>query len=503
MTFMIGGVSIVMTVSKEYLMSHSETSTARLAQLQDQPLAERFALQQVAARGDPNPQRAVRERRLAALDQMLPDNAVAIGEAVSRDFGHRSPAETRLLELFPSYEAIRYARRHLRRWMRPQRRSVSLWFQPGRAEVRYQPLGAVGIIVPWNYPIFLAIAPLAAALAAGNRALVKMSEMSPHTAALFATLVAKTFSADELSVVEGDASVAQAFSQLPFDHLLFTGSTVIGHHVMRAAADHLTPVTLELGGKSPAIIGPGLAASKDFAHAVERILIGKCMNAGQTCIAPDYVLLPAGDEQAFIDCARAVVASAYPQLATNDDYSTIIDPRHYARLSAYVDEARASGARIIELAPGATVDAAKRCLPPLALLGVGDAQRVMQEEIFGPLLPLRPYRHFDEAIAFVNSRPRPLALYYFDSDRERIERVLNETVSGGVTINDTILHIAQDDLPFGGVGASGMGCYHGFEGFETFSSKKGVFRQSRLSGIGLFKPPYGRLFQLLTRILMR
>ncbi|WP_374683645.1 coniferyl aldehyde dehydrogenase [Accumulibacter sp.] len=476
-------------------MSHSEF-------LSD-GLAERFAVQQRAARSDPNPDRALRERRLVALDRLLRDNAGAIAEAVSRDFGYRSPGETRLLELFPSYEAIRHARRHLRRWMRPQRRAVSLWFQPGRAEVRYQPLGVVGIMVPWNYPIFLAVAPLAAALAAGNRALVKMSEMSPNTAALFATLVAGSFASDELSVVEGDASVAQAFSQLPFDHLLFTGSTAVGHHVMRAAADKLTPVTLELGGKSPAIIGPGLAAGKAFARAVERIVIGKCMNAGQTCIAPDYLLLPAGDEQAFIDCARAFVARAYPQLASNSDYSTIIDQRHYARLCAYVDAARASGARVVELAPGASADPATRRLPPLALLGVGDTQAVMQEEIFGPLLPIRSYRHLDEAISFVNKRPRALALYYFDSNAERIDRVLNETVSGGVTINDTILHIAQDDLPFGGVGASGMGRYHGFEGFETFSAKKGVFRQSRLSGIGLFNPPYGRVFKLLTRIIMR
>ena len=466
-------------------------------------LVGRFERQQRAARSDPNPDQTVRERRLLALDRLLRDNEAALADAVSRDFGHRSPGETRLLELFPSYEAIRHARRHLHRWMRPRRRSVSLWFQPGRAEVRYQPLGAVGIIVPWNYPLFLAVAPLAAALAAGNRALVKMSEMSPHTAALFAALVARTFAEDELSVVEGDASVAQAFSRLPFDHLLFTGSTAVGRQVMRAAADSLTPVTLELGGKSPAIIGPELASTSHFARAVERIVIGKCMNAGQTCIAPDYLLLPAGQEQAFIDRARTVVAAAYPQLAQNDDYSTIIDQRHYARLRGYIDEARASGAKIVDLAAGAAADPATRRLPPLALLDVGDGQRVMQEEIFGPLLPIRAYRSLDEAIAFVNSRPRPLALYYFDDHRERIERVLNETVSGGVTVNDTILHIAQDDLPFGGVGPSGMGRYHGFEGFETFSVKKAVFRQSRLSGIGLFKPPYGRLFRLLTRIIMR
>ena len=466
-------------------------------------LASRFTRLQLAARGDPNPDRAVRERRLLTLDRLLLDNEPAIADAVRRDFGHRSAAETRLLELFPSHAAIGHARRHLRRWMRPRARSVSLWFQPGRAEVRYQPLGAVGIIVPWNYPIFLAAAPLAAALAAGNRALVKMSENTPATASLFAELVARYFADDELSVVEGDVGVAQEFARLPFDHLLFTGSTPVGRQVMRAAADSLTPVTLELGGKSPAIIGPRLSASGHFARAVERIIIGKCMNAGQTCIAPDYVLLPAGQEQAFIEHARQVVADCYPAIESNTDYSTIVDQRQFARLCAYVEEARAGNAKIIDLAPGAVADSATRRLPPLALLDLSDSLRVMQEEIFGPLLPVLPYRDLDEAIRFVNSRPRPLALYYFDRENANIERVLNETVAGGVTVNDTILHIAQDDLPFGGVGPSGMGCYHGFAGFETFSVKKAVFRQSRLSAIGLFKPPYGAVFERLTRILLR
>ncbi|KFB67791.1 MAG: Coniferyl aldehyde dehydrogenase [Candidatus Accumulibacter vicinus] len=386
--------------------------------------------------------------------------------------------------------------------MRPQTRPVSLWFQPGRAEVRYQPLGAVGIIVPWNYPIFLAAAPLTAALAAGNRALIKMSEITPATASLFAELVGKYFADDELSVVEGDVEVAREFSRLPFDHLLFTGSTPVGRQVMRAAAENLTPVTLELGGKSPAIIGPALAPA-DFAHAVERIIIGKCLNAGQTCIAPDYVLLPAGQEQAFIEQARRVVAACYPDIEKTADYSTIVDQRQYARLSAYLEEARTSGATIVDLAADTVADPIRRHLPPLALLGADDGLRVMQEEIFGPLLPLRPYRDLDEAIAFVNGRPHPLALYYFDSERMQIERILDETVSGGVTINDTILHIAQDDLPFGGVGPSGMGCYHGFAGFEAFSVRKSVFRQSRWSGIGLFKPPYRHLFERLTRVLLR
>jgi coniferyl-aldehyde dehydrogenase len=466
-------------------------------------LASRFARLQAAARGDANPEPAVRLRRLEALDRLLLDNEPALADAVRRDFGHRPPAETRLLELFPSHEAIRHARRHLRRWLRPQARSVSLWFQPGRAEVRHQPLGAVGIVVPWNYPVFLAAAPLAAALAAGNRVLVKMSEITPATAALFAELVGRYFADDEVSVVEGGVSVAREFSQLPFDHLLFTGSTPVGREVMRAAAGNLTPVTLELGGKSPAIIGPGLAGSGHFTRAVERILVGKCLNAGQTCIAPDYVLLPAGQEEAFIAAAQRVVSSCYPQIERNPDYATIVDQRQYDRLCAYLDEARAAGARIIDLAPAAVADPLRRSLSPVVLLEAADHLRVMQEEIFGPLLPVLPYRDLEAAIRYVNQRPRPLALYYFDQEGANIERVLDQTVSGGVTVNDTILHIAQDDLPFGGVGPSGMGGYHGFAGFETFSVRKAVFRQSRLSAIGLFKPPYGALFDRLTRILLR
>jgi acyl-CoA reductase-like NAD-dependent aldehyde dehydrogenase len=316
-------------------------------------------------------------------------------------------------------------------------------------------------------------------------------------------LIAQYFAADEVSVVEGDASVAQAFSQLPFDHLLFTGSTPVGRHIMRAAAENLTPVTLELGGKSPAIIGPQVLSAGGFDKAVERIIIGKCLNAGQTCIAPDYVLLPAGQEQAFVEVARRVVAACYPTIGNTPDYTHVVNERHYARLCGYIDDAKAQGAEVLELAPGVAPDAAAHRLPPLVLLKVNDGMRVMQEEIFGPLLPIVSYDNLDQAIAFVNARPRPLALYYFDNNRSRIERVLDQTVAGGVTINDTLMHIAQDDLPFGGVGPSGMGCYHGFEGFETFSAKKAVFHQSRLSGIGLFKPPYGARFERLISLLLR
>jgi len=462
-------------------------------------LEDRFVRMRQSARGELNPSIAVRQARLETLERLLGENAAALAEAVSGDFGHRSRAETRLLEFFPCREAIACARRNLRRWMRPQRRRVSLWFQPASAEVQFQPLGAVGIIAPWNYPIYLAVAPLVAALAAGNRALVKMSEFTPATARLFAELIARNFADDEVSVVEGDAALARAFAQLPFDHLLFTGSTPVGCQVMRAAAKNLTPVTLELGGKCPAIIG----TAANFEKAVERILVGKTLNAGQTCIAPDYVLVPAGREQAFIEAARGFAARCYPDIENTPVYSSIINERHYERLTGYVDEARRLGAQVVELAPGKVSDRRSRRLLPLILLGVNEGMRVMHDEIFGPLLPLLPYRDLDQAMAFVNARPRPLSLYYFDTDSSRIEKVLKQTLAGSVTVNDTLLHVAQDDLPFGGVGPSGMGRYHGFEGFKTFSLQKSVFRQARISGIGLFKPPYGAMFERLIKVLLR
>ena len=460
---------------------------------------ETFSLQRQAAARDPYPDAATRDRRLAALERLLRENVDAIAGAIAQDFGHRSHHETRLLEIFPSLEGTKHARRHVRRWMKPERRGVSLWFQPGRARVFAQPLGVVGIVVPWNYPIYLAAGPLAGALGAGNRVMIKMSELAPATGALLAALVGKSFARDEVCVVNGDVDVAQAFSALPFDHLLFTGSTAVGRSVMRAAAANLTPVTLELGGKSPAIVAPGYP----LAAAAERIVIGKLMNAGQTCIAPDYALVPAADADAFVDAARRVVAACWPDPMRSPDYTSIVNARHFDRLTGYLDEARARGAEIVTLAAGAAPDRSTRRIPPTIVRGAPDDSRLMREEIFGPILPVVPYRDFDEALAYVNARPRPLALYHFDRDERRISRVLAETVAGGVTINDTILHIAQDDMPFGGVGPSGMGQYHGREGFDTFSKRKGIFRQARLNAMGLFKPPYGKRFERLVSFLLR
>jgi aldehyde dehydrogenase (NAD+)/coniferyl-aldehyde dehydrogenase len=317
---------------------------------------------------------------------------------------------------------------------------------------------------------------------------------------LLDTLVRKHFDPDEVTIVSGDAEVGRAFAALAFDHLLFTGSTGVGRAVMRAAADNLTPVTLELGGKSPALVAPGYPIDA----AAERVLVGKLMNAGQTCIAPDYALVPAARVPDFVAAAQRVVASCYPDPLRSPDYSSIIDTRHFARLTGYIDEARAQGAEVVTLAPaGAAPDAATRRIPPTLLVGTPESCRVMRDEIFGPILPVVGYDDFDAALAYVNARPRPLALYCFDRDEARIRRVLTGTVAGGVTINDTILHIAQDDLPFGGVGPSGMGQYHGYDGFLAFSKQKGVFRQARLNSMALFKPPYGKTFERLVGFLLR
>jgi acyl-CoA reductase-like NAD-dependent aldehyde dehydrogenase len=456
-----------------------------------------FDLQRAAFRRHPNPPASDRRAHLDAVARLVLDRADALAAALSADFGHRSAHETKILEIFPSLLAARHASAHVADWMRPERKPVSFWFQPGRAQVIKQPLGVVGIIVPWNYPIFLAVGPLVSALAAGNRVMVKMSELAPRLGELFATLIASTFPEDHVAVVNGGVDVAQEFSATPFDHLLFTGSTAVGHHIMRAASDNLTPVTLELGGKSPAIVAPGFPVDL----AARRIIWGKSLNAGQTCIAPDYVLLPENQIEAFIAAAREEVRRLYPDGVASADYSAIVNDKHYARLKSTLDDAIAKGAKAVALADDGSAPARK--MPPIVVTGVRDDMRIMQEEIFGPLLPIESYRTLEEALERVADRPRPLALYYFDRDEARIARVVNDTISGNVTINDTILHIAQEELPFGGVGASGMGHYHGEEGFNTFSKRKGVFSQSRVNATWLLKPPFGARVERMLRLLLK
>ncbi|RZT38627.1 coniferyl aldehyde dehydrogenase [Cupriavidus agavae] len=451
-----------------------------------------------ASRHDQTPPWDIRADRLRRLKRLVRDNHEAIASAISADFTNRPRQETALLEVFPSLAGIDDALRHGRRWMRVRRARTGLWFLPGKSRLMPQPLGVIGIVVPWNYPLYLAVGPLTGALVAGNRAMVKLSEFTPRFSDLFARLVQASFAPDEVTVVNGDAAVAAGFSALPFDHLLFTGSTQVGHHVMKAAAANLTPVTLELGGKSPAIVGPGA----DFERAVERILVGKLLNAGQTCIAPDYVLVPADQRDRFVETARRCVGRLYPDIARNPDYTSIISPRHFGRLVSMIDAAADAGARVVPLTDAAP-DAAARRLPPVLLTDVPGEIQAMQEEIFGPVLPVVTYRAVDDAIAFVNARPRPLALYVFDKGRDVVDRVMQQTVAGGVTVNDTLFHIAQDDLPFGGVGPSGMGVYHGKAGFETFSKVKPVFYQAGLNAAGLLKAPYGKRFEAMVKMLMR
>ncbi|AUH51121.1 coniferyl aldehyde dehydrogenase [Chromobacterium sp. ATCC 53434] len=466
---------------------------------EESALLESFSRLRAASRAAPYPAAETRGSWLNALERLLQENRQALVDAVSRDFGQRSSVETRLAELFPSLEAVRHARRHLNRWMRPARRGVSIWFQPAGASVLPQPLGVVGVVVPWNYPLFLSFGPIVAALAAGNRVMVKMSEYTPATGELLEQLAARYFGSDLLTVVNGGPELAQAFTRLPFDHLLFTGSTAVGRHVMRAAAENLTPVTLELGGKSPTLVARGA----NLRRAAEAIVAGKLMNAGQTCVAPDYLLVNDKDREPLLDEIRAAAKRAYPTLAGNPDYTAIVNDRHYQRLRQWLDGARQAGARVEELNPAGEDPAVTRKMALTLVQDCPDDCALMREEIFGPILPVVSYDKFDEALAYINARPRPLALYLFDDDALRIERVLKETVSGGVSVNDTLLHVVQEDLPFGGVGPSGMGHYHGREGFLTFSKLKPIFRQSRLSGAWLTRPPYGVAVEWLLKLMLR
>ena len=441
-------------------------------------------------------------RRIHALGDLLKAVRARREEfvrAISDDFGGRARQETLLLEVFPLVDTIRHAMRHLPQWMRPRAAAAGWQFMPGRARVVYQPLGVVGIIGAWNYPLLLSLSPMVSALAAGNHVMLKPSELAPRTANLLARLVSDLFPADYVTVVTGGPETGAAFAALPFDHLLFTGSTRVGKLIMRSASEHLTPVTLELGGKSPALVHPDFPART----AAARIMAGKLFNAGQTCIAPDYVLVEEGAREEFVRLAAEAAATMYPRLADNPDFTRIVNRQHYQRLRGLVGDATQRGAEMLEVNPAReSANEQNRVFLPTLLWNVSDQMTVMQEEIFGPVLPVVTYRSLDEAIEYVNARPRPLALYYFDRNSKRVEAVLARTTSGGVTVNDTIFHIAQNDLPFGGVGASGMGSYHGFDGFLTFSKKKGVFLQSRFTTLGMLRPPYGALARRVTDFLI-
>jgi coniferyl-aldehyde dehydrogenase len=474
----------------------ADQSAARL--VADDGEARRvFELQHRASRQGPAASVDLRRDRLERLRLLVAGNEAALAESISKDFGVRSRTETELLEIVPTLNAIRHARKNVARWMRPERRRVDPLFQPASARVRHEPLGVIGIISPWNYPLQLALSPLVDALAAGNRAMVKPSELTPEFSELLRRLVAERFDEAEVAVITGGVEVGQAFASLPFDHLLFTGSTEVGRKVYQAAAANLVPVTLELGGKSPTIVCPDY----DLAKAARSVAFGKFVNAGQTCIAPDYVLVPEGKERAFADLLMTQVRRSYPTIAGNGDYSGLISDRHRRRLADAIETARASGATVLcHEEEGARAEGK---IGPTILLDAPDSSLFLTEEIFGPVLPILPYRDLEEAIGFVAARERPLALYCFSNDRRNRQRVLDGAISGGVTINGTLMHVAQENLPFGGVGASGIGAYHGYEGFKRFSHARAVHRIGFVNVFERLGPPWGKMAEGLGRRLAK
>lgn len=443
------------------------------------------------------PGAAQRRADLRRLKAEILRRRTEIVQALKTDFGQRSERESAIVELIPLVQSIDYLVRHLGRWMRPERRHVSLYFRSGSAWVVRQPVGVVGIIAPWNYPVSLALVPLATAIAAGNRAMIKPSELTPATSAIIEKIVQAVFPPQQVAVVTGDAELGAAFSALPFDHILFTGSTAVGRKVAAAAARNLTPVTLELGGKSPAVIEPGFPMRR----VADRMAFGKLTNAGQTCIAPDYVLLHEDDKESFATAYQDAAGQLYPGgYVGSPDYTAILNPHHYQRLNGLIQDAEAHGARIIRMGSDSPAD---HVLAPVLLLDVTPEMAVMQEEIFGPILPVVTYRTPEEAIAFINARPRPLALYYFGDNPSVRDRVLKNTISGNVTLNGTLLHIAQDDLPFGGVGDSGIGAYHGKEGFVALTHPRGIYRQGRFNAATLLQPPFGKITDFITNFILR
>lgn len=437
------------------------------------------------------------ETRIDRLDRtidVLVANAEKISEAMNADFGCRPRQVNLMTDVTGSLENLKHAKKHLRKWMKAEKRPsmFPLGLLGGRSSIQYQPKGVVGVIAPWNFPLGMVFEPLAGVLAAGNRAIIKPSEFTPATSELIDEMVGKTFDPTEIAVVTGGPEVGQAFSSLAFDHMVFTGATSVARHIMAAASKNLVPVTLELGGKSPTVI----SETADLREAIERIMVGKMLNAGQVCIAPDYVMLPEGKMDEAVAIAREVVAEMYPTLLNNEQYTAMLNERHFQRMQKNIDDANERGAQVVAINPANedfSVNPTQK-IPPTLILNPEDDALCMQDEIFGPLLPLKTYTKFEDVISYINARPRPLAAYYFGKDSTEEHRFLTGTTSGGACVNDVMFHMLQKDLPFGGVGPSGMGSYHGIEGFKAFSHAKSVYKQpgkipvTKLAG---FMPPYG------------
>jgi coniferyl-aldehyde dehydrogenase len=439
------------------------------------------------------------EKRIDWLDRsigLLVGHKDAIADALREDFGHRSVHATLLTDVSGSIAPLKHAKDNLRKWMKREKRKVSpaiLGLLGAKAYVDYQPKGVVGIISPWNFPVNLTFAPLAGVFAAGNRAMIKPSEFTPRTSELMAKMFASAFDETEVAVFPGGPEVGGAFSKLPFDHLLFTGATSIAYHVMKAAAENLVPTTLELGGKSPVIV----SRTADMALTAKRVMMGKTLNAGQICLAPDYIMVPQDKAREFVTEAASAISAMFPTLKENPDYTSVINQRHYDRLQGYIADAKAKGAEIVELNPAREnfTQQPYHKIPPTLVLNPTDDMAIMKDEIFGPLLPVKTYNDVDETISYVNSHDRPLGLYYFGKDGAEQDKVLTRTTSGGVSVNDVVMHVSMEDLPFGGVGPSGMGAYHGIDGFKTFSHAKAVFQQASRDLTAMMRPPYGAAIQ--------
>ncbi len=439
------------------------------------------------------------EKRIDWLDRsidLLVTHGNALNEAMREDFGHRSMDQSNFTDIAGSIGALKYAKKNVKSWMKPEKRSAEfpLNMFGAKARIHFQPKGVVGVISPWNFPVNLTFTPLAGIFAAGNRTMIKPSEFTEKTSELMKKLLGEYYSEEEVAVCTGGPDVGAGFSKLAFDHLVFTGATSIAYHVMRAAADHLVPLTLELGGKSPVILGE----SADLEKAAKRIMAGKTLNAGQICLAPDYAFVPKSKSKDFVQAATRAVETMYPSgLKDNDDYTSVVNQRHYDRLNSYLDDAREKGAEVIEINPASDnfTQQPHHKMAPHIIVDPTDDMKVMQDEIFGPILPIKTYGEAQEAVNYVNAHPRPLGLYYFGEDASERDYVLNNTTSGGATVNDVIFHVAQEDLPFGGVGPSGMGSYHGIDGFREFSHRKSVYTQIGADLLAVVRPPYGEKFR--------
>lgn len=453
-----------------------------------QRMHDLLAAQRQAYLQHPHPTAQERIERLARLRKMIVKYQDQFAEAICQDYGNRAVAETKIGEVMTCLEHITYYSKHLTQWMKPSKRHISMMHQPAKGWVEYQPLGVIGIIAPWNYPLLLSVGPLICALASGNHAMIKISSASHQFGRVLESALAEAFPRDLVAVVNGGGSISDAFSHLAFDKIIFTGSTEVGKTIMRAAADNLVPVILELGGKSPAIVHP----SMDLKDVAQRLAVGKLWNAGQTCVAPDYLFLPRGQVDKFIQEFSYFTTQMYPSLLNNNDYTSIINDRQYRRLQGYLNDARAQGANIVEVNPKQEDFSSSRKIPPTLLTGITPDMQIMQNEIFGPILPIMEYDRIDEVLEFINHRARPLALYYFDYDKSRSQYVMQRTHSGHFGNNTVLTHVAQDDLPFGGVGASGMGKYHGPEGFFSLSHERSAMSNPKFYSLKYILPPFNK-----------